>query len=255
MQRIDHVTAIAVLPDTSDPGAPGFFIDCGLNPDGSPIIGTIPDKDWFNGIQEEVCKVVEAAGITLDKANRTQLYNAILSIVNTAVPAASETKKGKAEIATQSETNAGTDNVRIVTPKKLSAYIGTLNFATQAWVAAQDFLKASVTAVVTAGFWTTPVSPVVAANGDVVLDPTKGNVFEITATKPIKFKNMANMPVGGDLRIHLTMNAAGGHGVLWEDQYLPKSGKIDTSPNAINVIYLGVVSGKFDVDITQRAAS
>lgn len=35
------------------------------------------------------------------------------------LPDATETLKGKAEIATQAETNAGTDDARIVTPKKL----------------------------------------------------------------------------------------------------------------------------------------
>lgn len=41
-----------------------------------------------------------------------------------ATPDASETTKGKAELATQAETNAGTDDTRIVTPLKLANYSG-----------------------------------------------------------------------------------------------------------------------------------
>lgn len=44
----------------------------------------------------------------------------------TAAPAASETTAGIAEIATQAETDAGTDNERIVTPLKLATWSGRI---------------------------------------------------------------------------------------------------------------------------------
>jgi hypothetical protein len=44
----------------------------------------------------------------------------------TAAPAASETTSGIAEIATQAETDAGTDDLRIVTPLKLANWSGRL---------------------------------------------------------------------------------------------------------------------------------
>ena len=48
----------------------------------------------------------------------------------TVVPSASETVEGKAEIATQAETDAGTDDLRFVTPLKLATYAGRkLKFA------------------------------------------------------------------------------------------------------------------------------
>lgn len=52
----------------------------------------------------------------------------ILSAINSAVPpispnSASEALRGEAEIATQAETDAGTDDARIVTPKKLTAWV------------------------------------------------------------------------------------------------------------------------------------
>jgi hypothetical protein len=46
------------------------------------------------------------------------------SAFNTGAPAATETTSGTAEIATQSETDAGTDDQRIVTPLKLANWSG-----------------------------------------------------------------------------------------------------------------------------------
>lgn len=43
-----------------------------------------------------------------------------------AVPSASESTAGKAEIATQAEVDAGTDDLRIITPAKLAAWAGRL---------------------------------------------------------------------------------------------------------------------------------
>ena len=44
------------------------------------------------------------------------------SVFGTSAPAASETTSGTAEIATQAETDTGTDDLRIVTPLKLATY-------------------------------------------------------------------------------------------------------------------------------------
>ena len=43
-----------------------------------------------------------------------------------AVPAASESTAGKAEIATQAEVDGGTDDLRFITPAKLAAWAGRL---------------------------------------------------------------------------------------------------------------------------------
>jgi hypothetical protein len=48
------------------------------------------------------------------------------SVFGTSAPSASETTAGIAEIATQSETDAGTDDLRFVTPLKLATYSGRL---------------------------------------------------------------------------------------------------------------------------------
>lgn len=52
--------------------------------------------------------------------------NIIWTSFGTAAPAASETTAGIAEIATQAETDAGTDDQRIVTPLKLATWSGRI---------------------------------------------------------------------------------------------------------------------------------
>jgi hypothetical protein len=47
-------------------------------------------------------------------------------VFGTSVPDASETIKGKIEIATQAETNAGVDDLRAITPAKLASYSGLI---------------------------------------------------------------------------------------------------------------------------------
>lgn len=45
------------------------------------IIGTVLDAGWLNRVQEEFAYVIETEGITLDKEDYTQLYDAISSII------------------------------------------------------------------------------------------------------------------------------------------------------------------------------
>lgn len=55
-------------------GVPGY-----VSP-GNPFTGAVPtndDPDLMNAIMDELCGVVQAAGLVLDKANNTQLINAI----------------------------------------------------------------------------------------------------------------------------------------------------------------------------------
>ena len=50
--------------------------------------------------------------------------NVVFQAENAATPAASETVAGKMELATQAETNTGTDDLRAVTPLKLASWTG-----------------------------------------------------------------------------------------------------------------------------------
>lgn len=74
MQRIDHSTAVASKPQPSEPGTPGFFSG------GDPNTGrdaTWITPDWANDVQENICEVIEAAGISLGKGDGLQLLAAI----------------------------------------------------------------------------------------------------------------------------------------------------------------------------------
>jgi hypothetical protein len=76
MYRIDNATAVTPIPATPAVGPnPNRFFTKG-NPGGG-IPATVVDDHWLNTVQEEICAVVVAAGLTLDKANLGQLLAAI----------------------------------------------------------------------------------------------------------------------------------------------------------------------------------
>jgi microcystin-dependent protein len=57
--------------------------------DGDPLTGTpatVVSDDWCNAVQEEICAVVEGAGIGLSKPANDQLKAAIAKMINAAVP-------------------------------------------------------------------------------------------------------------------------------------------------------------------------
>ncbi|WP_396331005.1 hypothetical protein [Burkholderia anthina] len=79
MQRIDHPTAVQERPAVQPTGTPGHFTG------GDPLRGidaTWMTPDWANDVQENICQVIENAGIDLSKGDGTQLLNAILSMAN-----------------------------------------------------------------------------------------------------------------------------------------------------------------------------
>ncbi len=76
MQRVKRSTAVAVLPATPAGGTPGYFAV--PDPTGG-VPATVPGYEWYNTIQEELCAVIESAGMVLDQADHTQLKKAILT--------------------------------------------------------------------------------------------------------------------------------------------------------------------------------
>lgn len=74
MHRIDDPAAVTSLPQPAQQGTPGFFT--GGNP-ASGQAATVVSADYMNAVQEEICYVIEAAGIVLSKVDRTQLYQAL----------------------------------------------------------------------------------------------------------------------------------------------------------------------------------
>jgi hypothetical protein len=81
--RIDSPSAVPSIPITPPPFAPGFFTD------GNPASGaeaTIVDAWWLNMVQEEILTVITSIGMAPDKADSSQLYQAIQRIAEAANP-------------------------------------------------------------------------------------------------------------------------------------------------------------------------
>ena len=94
------------------------------------------DASTFDELENAVVGVDE--GTSAGTQWRQSAVNGVLGTNNvlwgsfgTSAPAASETVSGIAEIATQAETDAGTDDLRIVTPLKMATYAGRVKKFTQ----------------------------------------------------------------------------------------------------------------------------
>lgn len=83
MFKIDNVNAATVIPTPQPPGVHvnGFFRkkNAELSQDATNV-----DADWLNAVQEELCNIVIAGGLSLDKTNRSQVLGAINALINTA---------------------------------------------------------------------------------------------------------------------------------------------------------------------------
>jgi hypothetical protein len=75
MFRIDSDGAVEVIPTEESAGATAGFFGRG-NP-GLGVRATKVSADWLNAVQEELLEVIEDAGLTASKTNRTQLLEAI----------------------------------------------------------------------------------------------------------------------------------------------------------------------------------
>jgi len=85
MYRIDNATAATALPAPASTGPrPNGYFTKGNPSTGTPA--TIVDDDWANAVQEEICNVIEGAGLTLSKTDNKQLYNAITANLNNRYP-------------------------------------------------------------------------------------------------------------------------------------------------------------------------
>ncbi|WP_421218735.1 gp53-like domain-containing protein [Aeromonas jandaei] len=114
MHRIDTSTA---QKDKFGAGKNGFT-------SGDAQIGvpaTEVSAEILDAIQEEIASVIEDSdsGMALDKSKNNQLATAIKTIIRSAGVAATEIARGVLKIATQSQTNTGTDDSAAITPKKL----------------------------------------------------------------------------------------------------------------------------------------
>lgn len=99
---------------------------------GSTPLVRSADANTFQELEQAVISIEE--GTDANTSYRQTQINGVINTNNviwsnfgTNTPNASEVTAGKAEIATQAETNTGTDDLRIVTPLKLTNWVGKLN--------------------------------------------------------------------------------------------------------------------------------
>jgi hypothetical protein len=88
-----------------------------------------PDASTAAELEQAVVTVEEGTSVGATFRQTTVNFtlgsgNVVWQSFGTSAPAASETTAGIAEIATQAETDTGTDDARIVTPLKLATYSG-----------------------------------------------------------------------------------------------------------------------------------
>ncbi len=76
MQRVRRSSAVVSLPTPPGGGTPGYFASPSAL---GGIPATVPGYEWFNSVQEEICAIIAAAGVTLDIANTGQLLTALRS--------------------------------------------------------------------------------------------------------------------------------------------------------------------------------
>ena len=135
IQNAGGTESLAFLSDIT--GAVTFKggYDAGANTpnlDSSPGAGTINQGDFYyvtaaGNFYTEAVEVGDALIANVD--NPASLSD--WTRVQFNVDQATEATRGIAEIATQVETDAGTDDTRIVTPLKLAAYISSLGITTK----------------------------------------------------------------------------------------------------------------------------
>ncbi|NDV21058.1 phage tail protein, partial [Pseudodesulfovibrio sp. JC047] len=104
MKRIDNATATENNRFTEGNPAQG-------------IPATVVDAKWLNSVQDEIMKVIEAAGLEPSGAELTQLYDAIVSMIPTDLtpPDAATAVKGILKLATPCEIQSGTNDTKAVT--------------------------------------------------------------------------------------------------------------------------------------------
>lgn len=94
MHRIDADGHVGNLFDDGDPAI--------------PQVATQVDAAWLNGVQETVCKAIEAAGITLVKGTDTQLSQALALMVQGVEPGGRLTLTTAVPVTTSDVSAAGT---------------------------------------------------------------------------------------------------------------------------------------------------
>ncbi len=150
IKRISTIAGVAVADDTlhvmiKDETADTYNVgEIGLYTDSGTLLGIVAQPSGSGWIVEKSSPAVLliAADIIMAAISASSLTFGDVSFIN---PQASETQIGVAEIATQAETDAGTDDQRFITPLKLK------NWAKQATESVLGMLKVATQAQTDAG--------------------------------------------------------------------------------------------------------
>lgn len=169
------------------------------------IEGSANHNQWFNVTS------ANPVNIGTDSITWGQTYVSL-----TAVSSATETAAGIAEIATQTETNTGTDDVRFVTPLKLVTY-ATAAISSAITSAIAALLAATKTV---SGLWTfTNTNSTVQTLVDgatIAWDVSAGNTAKITLTASGHTLGApTNIQTGGFYFLSVIQDATGSRTVNW----------------------------------------
>lgn len=188
MYRIDNATAIAVIPTPAavGPNPNSFFFK------GNPGVGTpatVVDDDWANAVQEEICGVIVAAAITLDKTNRTQLLAAIRALGRTKLTANT----------TYFVSTTGTDDPQHGTGAGAAAF-RTISYALAFLQVNVDLNGFQLTLSVAAGAYNNAISvsgQFIGQISPILLSGTSVTVTLGAGTDAMRVTNGANLTVSG----------------------------------------------------------
>lgn len=85
--------------------------------------GSHLEQDWANDKEGLFQSLLEAAGVeangTVDAVGSSQYFDAMIQVIEDSTPQATEAVLGGGKVATQTQTDTGTDDLTLVTPKKL----------------------------------------------------------------------------------------------------------------------------------------
>lgn len=163
---------------------PGATVDNRFT-DGDPVGGvqaTMVTDDWANDVQENICKVIEDAGVTLSKGNFSQLKIAIAAMIASGAPDLLNTLRA-------SVASAATVNLTTAAPNTRHINItGSINISAFTITAGKCYFvrfDAALTLTNSASLVTQSGSNITTAAGDTCLIRATGaNVVEVLCYTP-----------------------------------------------------------------------
>ena len=148
---------------------------------------------------------------------------------------ATESASGKAEIATQAEADAGTDDLAIMTAKKVRNH--------------STVLHKDITKELTKGFYCQEVA--LTPGSTVAIDLTLSNIFTLNVNQNMTLLN-PTVVGAGCWYIYATVDATGGRSLTLDSNYNTIQGGFDEQSNVVNIIVIICDGTEFDVFYNQR---